>query len=93
MHEVWRKWKQAYLPALRNRWWKQGSVDIAANDLVLVEDKNAPRGRYPIARVLTVYPARDGVIRKADVEFGGRTYTNRATRTLIPFEASRQNEN
>ena len=51
----WRKWSNEYLPTLMERWkWRMPKENIKAGDLVLLADKNYPRGEWPIARVVEV---------------------------------------
>ena len=59
-------------------------------DVVLVSDK-VPRGRWPLARVLDLFPGRDGHYRAAMLEMRGKQ-TRRPISKLYALEAAGQQE-
>ena len=59
----WRRWSNEYLPTLmERRKWRMPKENIKAGDLVLLADKNVPRGEWPIARVVEAVVGRDGFV-------------------------------
>ena len=40
--------------------WQMERRDVRLDDVVIVQDSNAFRGKWTIARVTNVYPGRDG---------------------------------
>ena len=53
-----------FAPSLlvRNKWWKPRE-NVKVNDVVLIVDKNNPRGRWKMAQVVEVYPSEDERVR------------------------------
>ena len=43
--------------------WKVERRNVRVDDVVIVQDSNAVRGKWTIARVTNVYPGRDGRVR------------------------------
>ena len=71
----WSRWIKEYLPTLqvRKKWLsiKQG---LKPNDLVLLIDNNAPRGRWHLGRILETYPGPDGLVRTVKVKAKDSVY-------------------
>ena len=44
-------------------------------DVVLLADKNFPRGQWPLARVIEVFPSKDGLVRSARVKTSSTVMT------------------
>ena len=83
---VWRRWMSEYLPMLRARpRWNEIIEDIKTDDVVLVHQTGIPRGRWPLGRVLEVFPGKDGHTRVVKVQCGGKTYV-RPIRKLVPLK-------
>lgn len=74
-NEFWQRWMKEYLPALqeRQRWLKK-KANLKVGDLVLVADKNTPRGQWPKALIEEVYPDADNVVRRVTVRTAEGTY-------------------
>ena len=69
--QFWKRWLKDYLPMLQLRQkWTQPRRNLMVGDLVLVLDENAPRSKWPLARVTQVYPDRFGWVRQVDVRIG-----------------------
>ena len=59
----WWRWSNEYLPTLMDRRkWRMHKENIEAGDLVLLADKNYPRGEWPIARVVEAVVSSDGFV-------------------------------
>lgn len=80
------RWMLEYLPTLR-RW--RGSSSSGnhpkVGDVVLVSEGS--KGSWPLARVISLHPGRDGVVRMVTIQLRGRL-TRRLTRMLFPLECS-----
>jgi len=64
----WRRWISTYLPTLIKRTkWTQQRRDFRVGDLCLISDPNAPRGHWPLARVIKVNESADGRIRSVQL--------------------------
>ena len=63
------RWLKEYLPMLQERQkWIPERRNLEVNDLVLVVDKNIPRGRWLLGRCMKVFPGRDGRVRTAEIK-------------------------
>ena len=50
---VWSRWLKEYLPTLSTRSkWNEVVKDLKEGDVVLVMEKDLPRGRWPLARIV-----------------------------------------
>ena len=71
----WRRWSKEYVPTLMKREkWTRDTRQLQVDDVVIVADNNAPRGRWPIARVTKVYPGSDGRVRSVELKTRTGTY-------------------
>ena len=58
---VWQRWLKEYLPTLNARpKWSDVVKDLKEGDVVLVLDKDIPRGRWPLGRITECFPSKDG---------------------------------
>ena len=75
-----------WLPALgaRKKWAKE-SKDIQVGDIVMLLSPENPRGHWPLARVVTIFPGADGHVRSAEVLHKG-TVLKRPIVKLCPLE-------
>ena len=63
---IWKRWVKEYLPQINVRaQWNKQQANIENGDLVWLIDDNIKRGHYKMARVMQVYPGKDGVVRSA----------------------------
>ena len=75
-----------YLLSLRARpKWNQIVNGLKSGDVALVLDQDIPRGRWPLGRILEMYPGRDGHVRVAKVQCGAKTLV-RPIHKLVPLE-------
>ena len=82
---VWRRWLKECVPALNSRpKWTSEFRDLTVGDVVLVIQSDTPRGRWPLGRIVEVYPGRDGHTRVAKVACGVKTVV-RPISKLIPL--------
>ena len=62
------RWKREFLLGKQQRQkWTRGSKNLQVNDVVIVKDDNLPRTEWKLARVSSVYPTADGLVRKVQV--------------------------
>ena len=87
-NSFWRRWKREYLPILTTRRsWNDKFVNHNVGDLVLLSDKDSPRGKWPLARITKVMPGVDGIVRVAEVQTKEGRYV-RPTARLYKLEES-----
>ena len=74
-----------YLPMLNTRpKWTAVVKDLKKGDVVLVLDKDLPRGRWKLGRIVETYPGPDGHTRVAKIHCGDKTVV-RPIHKLIPL--------
>ena len=65
----WKRWVREYLPLLQERQrWNEKKRSLKAGDIVVIMDASAPRGSWPLARVLEVFPDRQGLVRSVRLQ-------------------------
>lgn len=74
-NEFWQRWTKEYLPTLQERQkWLDKKPNFRVGDLVLMADKNAPRGQWPKAIVEETFPDTDNVVRRVTVRTADAVY-------------------
>ncbi|XP_057339521.1 uncharacterized protein LOC130677020 [Microplitis mediator] len=84
----WQRWYKEYLHQLIMRPSHcQRSSNLEVGTLVLISEDNLPPLQWPVGRVITVHPGRDGVVRAATIKTAKGEY-ERCTKKLcpLPFE-------
>lgn len=67
--QFWKRWLREYIPELNQRQkWFSEKANLCKGDIVLVVDANAPRGQWPLGKVVSVNVSRDGFVRSARVQ-------------------------
>ena len=85
LSRTWERWLKEYLPTLNPRSkWTEVVKDLKKGDVVLVLDKDLPRGRWPLGRIVDTYPGKDSHTRVAKVQLG-KTSLVRPIHKLIPL--------
>ena len=66
----WKRWLREYLPYLleRTKWYRKAPNSVNIGDLVLVADRNQPRGNWLLGRVVETFPGSDNVVRVVRVK-------------------------
>ena len=83
----WQRWIKEYLPLLTHRKkWYQQTRNFEPGDLVIVKTDNVPRSHWPLARIVTVYPGTDGVVRIVKLKFGNGSILKRPSARLCLLE-------
>ena len=80
----WRRWVREYLPLLQIRQkWTRTRRNFARGDLVLVVTDNAPRGEWPLGRIIETYPDKHGIVRSVRVRTSSTSLTRPITRLCL----------
>ena len=86
VRDVWNRWLREFVPTLNvQQTWLRKSRRVQTNDIVLCMDQGTPRGRWPLARVVAVYPGSDNTVRVVDVLVNGKVMRRPVSR-LVPLE-------
>ena len=54
--------------------WRRERENLKPGDIVLLVDRDTPRGRWQMGKIQEVYPSQDGLVRKALVKTSVSTY-------------------
>ena len=83
----WRNWRLFYLPLLQRHKWKDSKPNVKVGDLVLLTDADVLRNQWSRARIVKVFPDRDGRERRVEVMTPNRKLFVRDIRYIYPLEA------
>lgn len=73
--EFWNRWSDEHVRAMLNRTkWCHSHESIKRDDIVLVLSEPRPQTKWPLARVVNLYPDSEGKVRAVDIIFEGRVY-------------------
>ena len=76
LKQIWKRWMREWLPMLHPRAkWRREQRDMKKGDIVIVVSPDTPRSKWPLARVLEVYPGQDSHVRVAKVLLNGKNLT------------------
>ena len=68
-NKFWQQWSREYLGEMQKRSkWTTAQRNVQKGDLVLLYEPLQPRNRWPLARIVEVYPGHDGLVRAVDVK-------------------------
>lgn len=86
----WKKWSLDYLDTLQKRnKWKENIPNLEIGMLVLMKKENLPPTKWPLGRVIEVFPGSDGVVRVVDIKcISGIKRRPVSKLCLLPFESS-----
>ncbi|XP_074653605.1 uncharacterized protein LOC141907761 [Tubulanus polymorphus] len=88
MKHFWQRWMREWLPQLNSRKkWTDTKRDFKVGDVVLVISSDTPRGKWPLGRVLEIFPGKDGHVRVVKLQVGKTTLV-RPIAKLCPIETT-----
>ncbi|KAK3718427.1 hypothetical protein QZH41_004010 [Actinostola sp. cb2023] len=68
-NQFWLRWQKEYCSQLQKRQkWQHPKRNMAAGDVVLVYNQEAPRSQWPLAVVTKTLPSKDGAVRKVEIQ-------------------------
>ena len=81
VRHFWHRWLNEWLPSLNRRTkWKVEQDDVQIGEVVLVIAPDTPRGKWPLGKVIEVYPRSDDHVRAVKVQVGRNTLTRPITK-------------
>ena len=79
--QFWLRWRREYLQILQTiSKWQQPQTNLKVEDIVLLLDDSAPRGKWRLGRIVDTYPDNLGTVRQVLV----RTTGNRLLCRFLP---------
>ena len=89
----WRRWAQEYLPTIRYcQKWYETKRNVMVNDIVILVDKNTPRSRWPLRRILKTFPDPKGFVRSAIVKMHGSEVKRPVSKMCVVVPATSKND-
>ena len=86
VEQFWLRWGLELLQILQTRSkWQQPQTNFKVEDIVLLLDDSAPRGKWPLGRVLDTYPDNLGIARQVLVHTRGNMLLRRPITKLGCF--------
>ena len=88
MDQFWNRWKKEYLSSLQSRQkWQKEQRNFKVGDIVLVKDAElfGARNEWPLARIISVYPSEDGLVRSVTLHVATRDPTGKPTQFKRPI--------
>ena len=80
----WHRWKRDVFPLLvPRRKWNTEKRNVRIDDVVIVEETNAVRGKWYLGRIIQVYPGSDGRIRNVKVKCPSGEYRRPITKIVV----------
>ena len=86
----WRRWTRDLFPSLVPRKkWNAEKRNVRVDDVVIVQDPNAVRGKWTIGRVINVYPGKDGRVRNVKLKTPTTEYQRPITKIVVIYPRRR----
>ena len=80
----WTRWKTEYLPSLNKRHKSlEKTRNLKCGQLVLTEDDDVKRSKWPLGRITKTMPGNDGIVRVVEVTNKSGTYTRPVTKVYV----------
>ena len=69
VQHFWQRWSSEYLQQLqRMQKWRQPQRNLQPGDIVIIREDTPFTNNWPLAKVITTYPGRDGKVRVAQLK-------------------------
>ena len=84
----WKCWYRDVFPSLVPRKkWKMERKNVRVDDIVIVQDPNAIRGKWKTGRIVNVFPGKDGRKRNVKVKMATSLYERPTTNIAVLYPA------
>ena len=84
MNSFWKRWSRDVFPSLVPRKkWQVEKRNVRPDDIVIVSDPSALRGKWSIGRVLEVHPGPDGGVKNVEVKTSTGMYSRSITKIAV----------
>ncbi|KAL7845029.1 hypothetical protein SRHO_G00235690 [Serrasalmus rhombeus] len=86
----WSRWKKEYLLNLQHRQkWTKDRRDARVSDVVLLQEDTTPRNQWKLAKVIEVYPGKDGKVRRLKLLISDSNLDEKGKRVSKPVHLER----
>ncbi len=89
VRHFWQRWSGEYLHSLRRySKWHNASRNVSVGDVVILREDNMTPTKWPLARVIEVYPGQDGLVRVVKVKTSTGKYTRPIAKVTVLLPSS-----
>ena len=84
IHSFWRRWSTEYINLL-NKYnkWRSKTRNLSIGDIVVLKEENTIPTKWPLGRIVAVYPGTDGLVRVVDVRTSQGIYRRPITKLAL----------
>ena len=93
LRHFWKRWSSEYVTHIsRFTKWQYPSRNMQVGDLVVVREDSPITNKWPLARVIGIYPGQDDKVRVATIKTANGVYTRPVVKLalLLPNESNEQ---
>ena len=84
MDSFWKCWhRDVFLSLVPRKQWQVEKQKVRPDDIVVVSDPNALRGKWSVGRVLEVHPGPDGRVQNVEVKTSTGIYSRPITTIAV----------
>jgi len=84
----WRRFVREYVPTLQcRRKWNKVQRNFQVNDIVIIQSDDISRSFWPLARIIEVFPGKDGIIRSVKLKTSNSILVRPSNRICLLEEA------
>ena len=84
VNSFWKRWIRDVFPSLvPQKKWHMDRRNVQINDIVIVAEHNAIRGKWKMGRIIEVYPGPDGRVRNVKVKTNTGEYSRPITKIAV----------
>ena len=92
VESFWKRWIRDVFPLLvPRRKWNVERQNVRVDDVVVVADGNAVRGKWTVGRIVKVYPGNDDKVRNVTVKTASGEYSRPVTKIAVIQPVEEQN--
>ena len=86
----WRRWTREYIPLLQERQkWLQPQRNAEVNNIVLLVDYSLPRNTWPMVRVVSIHPDKQGLVQVVTVKTKTSVLKRPISKLVLLLEADK----
>ena len=90
--EFWKKWSHSYYQSLvKYHKWRLRERNAEPGDVVLVLDREGPKGKFTLGKISTVKTDDDGIVRKVTVQYKLSQGAGDKDYTALPYKYAQRN--
>lgn len=83
----WKRWVREYLPLLQERQkWNRKKRSLVVGDIDVIMDASAPRGSWPLGKVLEVFPDKGGLVHSVKLQTKSNVVERPVTKLCLLHE-------